>query len=171
MPNPTLDEVDRDIADAEGRIQAIGEELKRLRSLRHELRERSDEEHFLRPVPGDFWHEMYSPVLIVLAVEDDFVTVCEKTKAVYETPDQAMVLKSYENPDDPEVRKYFARPRIETGYTFDLEAARRVSRPDFESMLKCYGGDMKDRLTYRCIPGRAAKFAELWLASVDRYVN
>lgn len=158
----TLEEVRRAIGEKETLIRAIGEELNRLRSLRNKLEEKSDEDHFLRPIPGDFWHDMFSPVLIVLAVEDEGVAICDKTKAVYEPPDQAMVMRSYENPDDPEVREYFSRPRKDIGYTFDLDAARVVSRTEFDSMLKCYGGSMKDALTYRCTPGRAREFADLW---------
>jgi hypothetical protein len=33
-------------------------------------------EHVERPQAGDFWHEMFSPYVVVLAVDGDNLTVC-----------------------------------------------------------------------------------------------
>jgi hypothetical protein len=34
--------------------------------------------HATQPCVGDFWHEMYSPICAVVAVEDDHVLLCVK---------------------------------------------------------------------------------------------
>lgn len=156
-----ITEISEEIGRKEELMHRLGQEINELRSKKQKLEESLDEKHFESPIPGDFWHEMYTPFFIVLAVEDGFVTICEKTKAVYEEPDQTMVLRSYENPDDPEVKEYFSKPKVEIGYTFDINETRSVSRSEFNKMLKCYSS-MPDKLTYRCIPGRATKFVEIW---------
>ena len=43
--------------------------------------------HALNPKVGDFWHEMFYPIAVVLKVEtsvlfQDRITICEKTKSV-----------------------------------------------------------------------------------------
>jgi hypothetical protein len=35
-------------------------------------------EHRSNPQPGDYWHEMFSPYFIVLAVDSKYVLVCRK---------------------------------------------------------------------------------------------
>lgn len=156
-----MKEINAEIGRREEEMRRLGEEVNQLRKSRQRIEEDLDEQHFASPEPGDFWHEMYTPFFIVLAVEDDSITICEKTKAVYEEPDQAMLLKSYENPDDPEVKEYFSRPRKDIGYTFDITETRAVSRQEFNKMLKCYSFD-PDQLTYKCIPGRAKEFVRIW---------
>lgn len=164
MAVASLDKVRELIKEKSSTVEALNSEIQELKKVRGELEKLEQEAHFLKPEPGDFWHDCFSPVLIVLESSEESVTICDRTKTVYEEPDPAMVLKSYENPDDPEVRKYFAKPRKETGYAFDVKLARVVSRSEFDSMLKCYGGDMKDNLTYRCVPRSAERFVELWRA-------
>lgn len=156
-----LKEISAEIARREKEIDHLGTELNDLRRRMHKLEDDMDERHFVSPEPGDFWHEMYTPFFIVLAVEDDSITICEKTKAVYEEPDKDMVLRSYESPDDPEVKEYFSRPRKDIGYTFDITETRTVSRQEFDKMLKCYSFDPNE-LTYKCIPGRAKEFVKIW---------
>ena len=156
-----LKEINSEIGRMEKEIDRLGTEVNDLRSRRRKLEDDMDEQHFVSPEPGDFWHEMYTPFFIVLAVDEDSITICEKTKAVYEDPDKRMVLKSYENPDDPEVKEYFSRPRKDIGYTFDISETRAVSRQEFDKMLKCYSFD-PDQLTYKCIPGRAKEFVRIW---------
>jgi len=156
-----LKEINSEIARREKEIDRLGTEVNDLRSRRQRLENDMDERHFVSPEPGDFWHEMYTPFFIVLAVEDDSITICEKTKAVYEEPDQAMLFRSYESPDDPEVKEYFSRPRKDIGYTFDVGETRTVSRQEFDNMLKCYSFK-PDQLTYKCIPGRAKEFVKIW---------
>lgn len=159
-----LKETIAEIGRKEEEIRRLGTEVNDLRNRRQRLEEDMDEQHFVSPEPGDFWHEMFTPFFIVLAVENGSVTICEKTKAVYEEPDQNMLLKSYENPDDPEVKEYFSRPRKDIGYTFDVGETRTVSRQEFEKMLKCYSFK-PDQLTYKCIPGRAKEFVRIWKES------
>lgn len=171
MAKPNLKEVRDRIRRKQSEADLIHAEIQSLRGLERDLEASSDEDHFNDPVPGDFWHEMYVPFFIVLSVEDGFVTICDKTKAVYEEPDKAMVLRSYENPDDPDVKEYFSRSRKDIGYTFDVSETRTVSRIEFEKMLKCYSGSLKDELTYRCIPGRAKEFVPLWRAGLDGTVS
>lgn len=156
-----LNEVISEIFRKEDELNRLSTEINELKKKRRKLEDEMDEQHFVSPEPGDFWHEMYSPVFIVLAVEDGSVTICEKTKAVYEELDQTMVMRSYENPEDPAVKKYFSRPRKNVGYTFDVNETKTVSRSEFEKMLKCYSS-MPDNLTYRCIPGRAKEFVKIW---------
>jgi hypothetical protein len=156
-----LKDISVEIGRKEEEMRRLGEEVNDLRSRRQRLEDDMDEQHFVSPEPGDFWHEMFTPFFIVLAVENGSVTICEKTKAVYEEPDQNMLLESYENPDDPEVKEYFSRPRKDIGYTFDVGETRTVSRQEFEKMLKCYSFK-PDQLTYKCIPGRAKEFVRIW---------
>jgi hypothetical protein len=156
-----LKDINAEISRKEEEMRRLGEEVNELRNKRMELEDDVDELHFVSPEPGDFWHEMFTPFFIVLAVEDDGVTICEKTKTVYEEPDKRMVLKSYENPDDPEVKEYFSRPRKDIGYTFDVSETRTVSRSEFEKMLKCYSFK-PDELTYKCIPGRCKELVKIW---------
>lgn len=158
----TLEEVRDEIIRKEREIRSLEEEIGILRGIRNDLERESDEDHFRNPQPGDFWHEMYTPHFMVLGVVEDGVVLCDKTLPVYEDPDQEMVMRSYENPDDPAVKEYFSRRREEIGYTFDLDAAKTVSRADFKSLLKCYSGSLKDKLTYRCIPGRCIGLVAEW---------
>lgn len=43
-----------------------------------------NERHALSPERGDYWHEMFCPVRVVLAVGADTVTICETTKGAGE---------------------------------------------------------------------------------------
>lgn len=47
---------------------------------RYEERQLLNKKHIEDPQPGDFWHEMFSPYHVVLAVADNHVIICEKTK-------------------------------------------------------------------------------------------
>lgn len=44
--------------------------------------ERDSHEHLRNPRPGDYWHEMYVPICVVLEVGTDVVTLCKSTKEV-----------------------------------------------------------------------------------------
>lgn len=148
----TLEEIRQSISEKESELETLRSEIQSLREARSRLEEQEQQEFFRRPEPGDFWHDCYSPVLVVLGVGEGGVVVSEKTLPVYEDADSAMILKSYATPNDPEVKAYFAKPRKLVGYTFDLESARTVSKDEFKSLLKCYGS-MPEELTYRCIRG------------------
>lgn len=41
--------------------------------------------HRLEPKVGDFWHEMFVPIMVVLGVSDDAVTICDKVDRGRET--------------------------------------------------------------------------------------
>ena len=43
-------------------------------------REKMDKEHASNPKPGDYWHECYSPVCVVLAVAAGVVIYCDTPK-------------------------------------------------------------------------------------------
>lgn len=43
-------------------------------------RQERNQKHVDQPMVGDYWHEMFSPYHIVLAVTDTHVIICEKTK-------------------------------------------------------------------------------------------
>lgn len=45
-------------------------------------RDKRDKEHAKNPQPGDYWHEMYVPVCVVLAVAAGVVIYCEKARDV-----------------------------------------------------------------------------------------
>lgn len=47
---------------------------------RYEERQELNKKHIEDPQPGDFWHEMFSPYHVVLAVADNHVIICDKTK-------------------------------------------------------------------------------------------
>jgi hypothetical protein len=34
--------------------------------------------HIEKPMPGDYWHEMFCPYHVVLAADDEYVTICDK---------------------------------------------------------------------------------------------
>lgn len=50
--------------------------------MTREERHRLDEEHVRNPQEGDFWHEMFSPYFLVVAVGDKGVLVVHKTVPV-----------------------------------------------------------------------------------------
>lgn len=156
-------EISAKIGDMQREIKALQEEVCALKKARTDLEEIEQEEFFQNPRPGDFWHDCFSPVLVVLEVAGGHVVIADRTLPVYEEADPAMVLKSYERPDDPEVKSYFARPRKEIGYTFDLDRAKEISRAEFDATLKCYSS-MPDELTYRCVRGGgpSMELARLW---------
>lgn len=161
----TLEEVRARIGERESEAEEIQKELQALKKTRQELEAVEQEEFFQNPRPGDFWHDCFSPVLLVLEVCGDHIVVADKTMTLYEQAEPAMVLKSYETPDDPEVKRYFAKPRKEVGYTFDLDRAKKVSREEFRKDLKCYSS-MPDELTYRCVRGGrpSMELVGLWAA-------
>jgi len=38
-------------------------------------------EHAANPLPGDYWHEMFAPICVVLAVAGGMVVYCDKTRS------------------------------------------------------------------------------------------
>lgn len=39
----------------------------------------------MEPKVGDFWHEMFVPIMVVIGVSDDAVTICDKVDRGHET--------------------------------------------------------------------------------------
>jgi hypothetical protein len=159
-----IESIEKTIQRKQKLISIIQDEVRDLEFLRKEVEKKQDDEHFENPEPGDFWHDCFSPVLIVLEATENGIVVCDKIRDVYEPPREDMVLRSYESPDDPEVKRYFSLPRKCTGYTFDIEQAKKISKDEFSGILKAYSGEMKNKLTYKCVPGRAKEFSDLWIA-------
>jgi hypothetical protein len=75
-------------------------------STSYNERHKKNQKHVDHPMVGDFWHEMFSPYHIVLAVTDTHVIICEKTKPV--------------NPN---------------GYTFDLTETRTVTHLEHRDIV------------------------------------
>src|SRR6266487_4051314 len=62
----------------------------------YEEQEAKNNEHIKNPQPGDYWHDMFCPIAIVLAVTEESVTFCEKTKEIdhdYWTWDLSIIKK------------------------------------------------------------------------------
>ena len=49
---------------------------------RYEERQVLNQKHIENPQPGDFWHEMFAPYHVVLAVTDSHVIICDKKVSV-----------------------------------------------------------------------------------------
>jgi hypothetical protein len=75
-------------------------------STSYNERHKKNQKHVDQPMVGDFWHEMFSPYHIVLAVTDTHVIICEKTKSVGST-----------------------------GYTFDLTETRTVTHLEHRDIV------------------------------------
>lgn len=45
-------------------------------------RDKTNLEHATNPQPGDYWHEMFNPFCVILAVNGNNVTYCDTTKDV-----------------------------------------------------------------------------------------
>lgn len=41
-----------------------------------------NKDHLTNPQTGDYWHDMYNPVCIVIASDGDTVTLCRKIKEI-----------------------------------------------------------------------------------------
>ena len=89
--------------------------------------------HATHPEPGDYWHEMFCPVLVVLKVTNESVTYCEKRKS--------------------------ARP---DHWTWDLSETKRVWREDFRKRLEYQSAQMKDKFWAWVAPRCHIEFADHW---------
>lgn len=47
--------------------------------MTYEERQHQNLRHIENPMPGDYWHEMFAPYHVVLAADDTYVTICDKT--------------------------------------------------------------------------------------------
>lgn len=68
-------------------------------------------EHIRNPVRGDYWHEMFAPVCVVVSVSEDAVEVCEKFKHV-------------EDHIEPDYAQTVSIPRAEFGLRFFYNSMR-----------------------------------------------
>jgi hypothetical protein len=59
----------------------MNESERRHRGVNYEDMKRQSQEHRIEPKIGDYWHEMFTPILVVVGVTDDAVSVC-KPKSV-----------------------------------------------------------------------------------------
>jgi hypothetical protein len=134
----TLEEVNGEIDAIERRIGEMWGKVRELREVRRILEEKSDEDHLSNPRPGDLWHDLFSPVLVVLGVESETVAICDKAIPYAEGETAEATGKEL---------------------AFDLDRVRKIPRAEFESMLKrkSNGG-----LTRHCIPGRAEGLVRMW---------
>lgn len=81
------------------------------------------QEHLSQPQVGDYWHEMFAPICVVVGKTDSTVTICKKTKSV----------------DD-------------NHWTWDTSIIEVMQLEDFKKWL-CYKSDsMKDKTWCRVVP-------------------
>lgn len=66
------------IGEVEDQMKRASEKRNFLCHARKKLENQMEEDHAINPKPGDFWHEMYTPVCIVLDANNDYVTICKK---------------------------------------------------------------------------------------------
>ena len=120
------------IALRESKIRKLSDDIQNFRDLIRYCENDIKNLHFKNPQPGDFWHEMFNPVFIVLDVNVKEITICEDTI----------------NSND--------------GYSFNLHKVKKVTREQFDKELKCYSGPLSDQITYDVIPYRCLREVEIW---------
>jgi hypothetical protein len=82
-----------------------------------------NKEHTDKPQVGDFWHEMFAPYHVVLAVTDTHVIICEKTK---ETDSNH--------------------------YTFDLSETKTVTLQEHKDLVTYKSESMKHKFVADVVP-------------------
>jgi len=85
-------------------------------------------EHANNPQAGDIWHDMFSPVCVVLEVSRHTILISKKTKAAG------------------------------TGYTYDLDYLERMSPQEFHDWLQYKPDRMKGKYWANCNPGAGMGF-------------
>lgn len=85
--------------------------------------------HANSPEPGDYWHEMFTPVLVVLDVGERSVVICDKVKAV-----------------------------DEDGWTWDLSQVTAVPKKEFGDRLRYKSDAMKHKTWATVVPRHLMKF-------------
>ncbi len=91
------------------RVSTPATELKTPKHYDHQVQCAINEKHVAEPQPGDYWHECFSPYHVVLAVDGDAVTICDKTLSVGKSQ-----------------------------WTFDLSVIKTVSRSELRALAR-YG--------------------------------
>jgi hypothetical protein len=74
-----IENLKNQIALKESEIEKLSDDIQNFRDLRRYYENDIKNLHFKNPKPGDFWHEMFSPVFIVLDVDVKGITICENT--------------------------------------------------------------------------------------------
>jgi len=49
---------------------------------RYDEMKRVSQEHAESPMVGDYWHEMFTPIVVILDVRGEWLTICRKRKEV-----------------------------------------------------------------------------------------
>lgn len=80
-------------------------------------------EHIRNPIMGDYWHEMFSPVCVVVSVSEDAVEVCERFKRVGEHI-------------EPDYTQTTSVPRAEFGKRFFYDTLRDKTWCDVYPSIK-----------------------------------
>lgn len=110
-------EAERDAAVA--RAEAAERECERLKAPRatpgREEQAALDREHLERPQSGDYWHEMLTPVCVVLGRDGGEVILCRETRDVGD------------------------------GWTWDLRYVERITLTDFAQWLRYKSESLGDR--------------------------
>lgn len=94
--------------------------------------------HLKNPQVGDYWHEMLVPVLVVLDVDDEGITVCKRTKQV-----------------------------DNNHWTWDLGKYEKMSREDFQYYLS-RAGDPERGQWAKVVPGLMAWASDEWFKKYKR---
>jgi hypothetical protein len=89
--------------------------------------------HAAEPHPGDYWHEMFCPIRVVLAVTSETVVICEDRK------------DSGKN-----------------HWTWDLTKAKKILRENFGSRLHYESNAMKHKFWCDVEPECHKSFATIW---------
>lgn len=137
-----MEEVSKQIAEKEKEIEDIMLQIKVLRQYKDINRESLEKLCFEQPKIGDFWHEMYCPVLVIVDVhENNDLTICEHTK-------------------DTENNTYM----------FDVSRCRKITRQEFSDKIKWYK-NKPEEICYRVIPERCVSIYEQWHQWFLEYVG
>lgn len=112
------------LAIKEKEIELLQKECGQLRKKSQNIQDKIDNACFECPKEGDFWHEMYVPVLAVIQVhEDNSLTICENTKDVGNNK-----------------------------YIFDMSGVRRITREEFEKKIKWHKDEIGYKvIPERCV--------------------
>ena len=107
------------------------------------------------PRIGDFWHEMYSPVLVVVDVhENQDLTICEETKNVDDKSYEFDLLKSIRISKE----EFFKKLKTETLFNHDVKIMKEGGR--------VYG--LVKLIKYNVIPQRIPSIQKVYLENLKK---
>jgi hypothetical protein len=96
-------------------------------------RDTDNAKHGANPEPGDYWHEMFCPIRVVLDVTPETVTFCETIKST-----------------------------DENHWTWDLDVVHKVLKENFCEGIQYTSAGMKDKFCADVVPRGHAEFAEIY---------